>query len=44
MSTIKASEFFIIGILGEELTKREHSFIKNNPLGGVILFKRNYEP
>jgi len=41
MPTAKATEFFILGLLGTELTKDEYNFIKNNPMGGIILFKRN---
>lgn len=43
MGNIKASEFFITGIRGYSLTSEEERFIKDNPLGGVILFKRNIE-
>lgn len=39
----KASEFFICGIKTTALTDTELSFIKRNPLGGIILFKRNIE-
>lgn len=39
----KASEFFICGIEGLTLTEFEASFFKHNPLGGIILFKRNIE-
>lgn len=37
----KASEFFIIGLDQEELNSKELALLKNNSLGGVILFKRN---
>lgn len=39
----KASEFFITGITGPSLSSNEQTFLKNNSLGGIILFKRNIE-
>jgi beta-N-acetylhexosaminidase len=39
----RASEFFISGIEGLELNKKEQAFLKENPLGGIILFKRNIQ-
>lgn len=39
----KASEFFISGIEGLLLNKREHDFLHDHALGGIILFKRNIE-
>ncbi len=41
MVTPKATEFFIFGIAGQELTQAEYDFIKDNPVGGIILFGRN---
>lgn len=37
----KASEFFILGIDDVELKPKELSLLKNHPVGGIILFKRN---
>lgn len=38
---MNASEFFIFGFDGLNLSPKTHQFITSNPLGGVILFKRN---
>lgn len=39
----KASEFFISGINGTELTLEEQTFLKKHPVQGIILFKSNIE-
>lgn len=43
MLNLSAHEFFILGFPGLTLPKNARTLIKNNPLGGVILFKHNIE-
>ncbi len=43
VDTTEIGQLFITGIKGVSLTSDEEEFIKNNNIGGVILFKYNYE-
>jgi len=40
---IKLAQFLWTGLSGTKLTKEEEDFLTNTPVGGVILFTRNYE-
>ncbi len=40
---MNASEFFIFGFDGTSLPQKVSTFIRKNPIGGVILFRRNIE-
>lgn len=43
MSKVLASELFIFGFDGHTLSPVLEKYIANNPVGGIILFKRNIE-
>ena len=43
MSKSEIGQLFITGISGLSLTVEESEFLENNNIGGVILFKHNYQ-
>ena len=43
MSKVEASKLFIVGIDGYSLSPSIKTYVANNSLGGLILFKRNID-
>lgn len=43
MNTFELGQLFMTGVSGLSLTEEEKSFICDNNIGGVILFKENYQ-